>query len=71
MKTLTLITLIVLTIILWFKAINDITKTKFENDRLNRIWFLIVFFIPIIGAIIYFQLKRKFILKKPRKKSRF
>lgn len=64
MKTPIIIALIVLTIYFWFKAISDITKTKFKNDTENTIWFLIVFFIPILGAVIYFLMKKKYIKKK-------
>lgn len=67
MKTPIIIGIIVLTIYLWLKAISDITKTRFKNDTENTIWFLIVFFIPILGAIIYFQMKRKYIDTKPKR----
>lgn len=62
MKTLLFITLIVLVFILWFKAISDISRTRFISDSTNRNWFLIVFLIPIFGAILYFIMKKKHIV---------
>ena len=71
MKTILIVTLIILSLILWFKAISDITRTNFKSDKSNRIWFLIVFFIPILGAVVYFSVKKKYIVtKKPRFQSR-
>ena len=64
MKTLLFIAFILLILILWFKAISDITRTRFKSDANNRTWFLIVFFIPIFGAITYFTLKKKHIVAK-------
>lgn len=70
MKTTLFIILILLSLVLWFKAISDITRTNFKSDKNNRTWFLVVFLIPIIGAIIYFLMKKKYIAVKPRFQSR-
>lgn len=70
MKTTLFIILILLSLVLWFKAISDITRTNFKSDKNNRTWFLVVFLIPIIGAIIYFSMKKKYIAVKPRFQSR-
>lgn len=61
--TITLI-IIVLALVLWFKAISDISRTRFKSDKNNRFWFLIVFFLPIVGAIVYFSMKKKYIAVK-------
>jgi uncharacterized membrane protein len=67
MKTTLIITLIFISLFLWFKAISDISTTKFKSDKNNKIWFLTVFFIPILGAIVYFMMKKKYIVtKKPK-----
>jgi hypothetical protein len=71
MKTPIIISLIVLSLVLWFKAISDISRTKFKSDSNNRAWFLIVFLIPVFGAIIYFMMKKKYIISKPKFDSRF
>lgn len=71
MKTLLFTALIVLTIILWFKAISDISRTKFKTDSSNRNWFLIVFLIPVFGAIVYFAMKKKHIAIKPKFEAQF
>ncbi|WP_223269169.1 PLDc N-terminal domain-containing protein [Polaribacter sp. IC063] len=62
-----MIILLILTILLWFWAIFDISKSKFENQTINTIWLLIVLIFPILGSIVYFQLKRKFIRLETRK----
>lgn len=71
MKTLLFIALMLLILVLWFKAISDITRTRFKSDANNRKWFLIVFLIPIFGAIVYFSMKKKYIAIKPKFDSRF
>jgi len=65
-KTL-IIGFIFLTIALWFWAIIDITKSRFKNQKMNTIWLLAVLFFPVLGSIFYFQLRKKFISKEPRK----
>jgi hypothetical protein len=62
-----MIILLILTILLCFWAIFDISKSKFENQTTNTIWLLIVLIFPILGSIVYFQLKRKFIRFETRK----
>ncbi len=71
MKTLIFTVLIILTIILWFKAISDVSRTRFRTDTSNRNWFLIVFLIPVFGAIIYFIAKKKHIAIKPKFEAQF
>lgn len=62
-----IMTLLVLTLILWFWAIIDITRSRFKSQTMNTVWLLLVLFFPLIGSILYFQLKRKLTTKKPRK----
>lgn len=69
MKITIIIVLILLSLMLWFKAISDISRTKFKSDANNRTWFLIVFLLPVFGAIIYFLMKKRFILSKPKFKT--
>lgn len=71
MKTLMFTVLIVLTIILWFKAISDISRTRFISDTTNRNWFLIVFLVPVFGATLYFIMKKKHIAIKPKFEAQF
>lgn len=66
MKTIITFTIIFLTLILWFKAISDITRTRFKSDKNNRTWFLTVLLIPVLGAILYFSMKKKYIVKKTK-----
>lgn len=69
MKTALIIAVILLSLILWFKAISDISRTKFKSDSNNRTWFLIVFLIPVLGSIVYFSMKKRYILSKPKFRS--
>ena len=67
MYTSLIIGLIILTIVLWFWAIMDITRSRFKNRTMNTVWLLIVLFFPVLGSIFYFQLRKKLINKEPRK----
>ena len=67
METTLIIGFVILTIILWFLAIIDITRSRFKNPNMNTIWLLAVLFFPVLGSIFYFQLRKKFVTKKPRK----
>ena len=57
---------IILTIGLWFWAILDIIRSRFKNPTMNTIWFLVVLFLPVLGSIFYFQLRKKFVAKESR-----
>jgi hypothetical protein len=59
--------LVILTIVLWFWALIDITRSRFKNPTMNIVWLLAVLFFPVLGSIFYFQLRRKFISKESRK----
>lgn len=67
METTLIIGFVILTIVLWFWAIIDITRSRFKKQNLNTIWLLAVLFFPVLGSILYFQLRKKFIRKEPRK----
>ena len=45
--------------ILWLQAITDIVKTTFKLKIYKIIWICIVLFFPIIGSLIYFNLKKR------------
>ena len=47
------------TLILFLIAAIDVLKNSFETATDKLIWFLVVFLIPIIGAILYFSIGRK------------
>ena len=67
METALMIAFVILTIVLWVWAIIDITRSRFKKPNMNTIWLLAVLFFPVLGSILYFQFKRKFVTKKPRK----
>jgi len=51
--------LIALIAILWLQAIVDISKTTFRYKIYNILWICIVLFFPIIGSLVYFNLKKR------------
>ncbi|NRR93565.1 PLDc_N domain-containing protein [Winogradskyella undariae] len=67
METTLIIGFVILTIILWFWAIMDITRSRFKNPTMNTIWLLAVLFFPVLGSIFYFQLRKKYVTKESRK----
>ena len=67
MENFMIIGLIILTLVLVFWAIIDITKSRFKNPTLRTVWLIAVLIFPIIGSILYFQLRRTLITKEPIK----
>lgn len=67
MVTILIIGFMALTIILWFWAIIDITRSRFKDPNMNTIWFLAILFFPVLGSILYFQFRKKYVTKEPRK----
>jgi len=67
METTLIIGFIILTIILWIWAIIDITRSRFKNQKMNTIWLLAVLFFPVLGSILYFQLRKNYVTKESRK----
>jgi hypothetical protein len=59
---LTIIALIIAMFIFWILMIIDVAKRDFKKDANKIAWVLIVIFLHIIGAIIYY-----FIVKKHNK----
>lgn len=67
METIMIIGFIFLSITLWFWAIIDISRSRFKNPIMNTMWLLAVLFFPILGSILYFQFKEKYVSIKKRK----
>jgi len=59
--------LILLTLTIVFWAIIDITKSRFNNPNKRTIWLVVVLLFPILGSILYFQMKRTLTTKEPLK----
>ena len=57
--TILMITLTVLTAILWIWAFVDISRSRFENPPMKWLWIILILFFPILGSIIYFQFGKK------------
>ena len=66
MEKILFIAFVFLTIGLWFWAILDITRSRFKSSNIRAVWFMAVLLLPVLGSIIYFQFRRKFVLKKRR-----
>ena len=65
MEKILAVVLILLTLILVFWAIIDIAKSRFKDPKYRTIWLIVVILFPIIGSILYFQLKRTLTTKEP------
>ena len=59
-----IIGLVILVLIMWFWAITNLLKSRFKHSRTKAVWLLIVLVFPVLGPIIYFQL-RKVLLTGP------
>jgi len=59
-------TFIISSLVLWFWAITDITRSRFHRSNERTSWLLVVLFFPVIGSILYFQLKARFVSRKKR-----
>ncbi|MGW8123990.1 PLDc N-terminal domain-containing protein [Roseivirga echinicomitans] len=57
---------ILLSISLWVWALVDLSKSRFKSGRANLTWLIIILFSPVVGAILYFQLKKNFTERRPR-----
>ncbi|MFP4605163.1 MAG: PLDc N-terminal domain-containing protein [Bacteroidales bacterium] len=52
--------LIFFSLILWIWAFFDIAKMQFKKPVLKIIWIVAIFLFPILGPILYFQLKNNY-----------
>lgn len=59
--------LFVLALVLWLWALIDIARSRFKKPAYKILWILAILFFPILGSILYFMLKKEFILPKKRK----
>ena len=64
--TILMITLTILTAVLWIWAFVDISRSRFENPTMKWVWIILILFFPILGSIIYFQFGIKY-TKDPKK----
>jgi hypothetical protein len=55
---------VILGLILHFWALIDLMKSRLKKNQSKIFWFFIVIILPIIGAIIYFQVKRNITTQK-------
>jgi len=58
-----IIAIFILAFIFWIFMIVDCAKRKFKNDSDKIVWILILVFLGIIGAIVYY-----FVVKREDKK---
>ncbi|NQU33424.1 MAG: PLDc_N domain-containing protein [Bacteroidetes bacterium] len=58
MEIILIMTLSFLTLILVFWALIDIVRSRFINPNMRTGWLVVVLFFPIIGSILYFQMRK-------------
>ena len=66
-----LIIAVILVLLLWFWAIWDVSRSRFENTYLKLAWLLAVLLFLVLGSIFYFQLKKNFTIKERKFKPDF
>ena len=42
----------------WIYALVEIINDEFKNDTDKLLWFLLVFFLPFVGTIVYYYVGR-------------
>ena len=58
MEIILIITLCFLTLILVLWALIDIVRSRFIKPNMRTVWLIVVLFVPIIGSILYFQMRK-------------
>lgn len=53
-----LFTLAIGTFGFWIYALVEIISDKYKNDTDKILWFLLVFFLPFVGTIVYYSIGR-------------
>lgn len=61
-----MLALILLSLTLWVGAVLDIFRSQFKSRLTKVMCLFFVFMFPIIAPLLYFQLKKKFIIQKKR-----
>ena len=54
-----LVTLTILSLILWSWALYDINVSRLKRKFNHSFWIFLILIFPVIGPIIYFQLKKR------------
>lgn len=73
LEIVTLISFAIVLMILgfWFWMLTDCINKKFKHQRSMIEWFIIIIFLPVVGAIIYyFLVKRKHDLLESKEKNK-
>ena len=52
-------------IVLWISALIDILKSDFSGGSDKIVWLLVVVFLPLLGAILYFTIGKNQKVNKP------
>ena len=53
-----LILFLILTIVLLSIALIDLYKYRNESKKVFIFWFIIIFLVPVLGALFYFQMRK-------------
>lgn len=57
-------TFLVTSLVLWFWPITDISRSRFAKGNQKTAWLIGVLFFPVVGSILYFQLKKRFVINR-------
>ena len=71
MFVLSLIALGIAIFVSWLYAIIEIMTDEFKNDTDKILWFLLVFFFPFVGTIVYFSIGRNRISLSPEPEEEY
>lgn len=56
--------LLITSLVLWFWTISDIAGSRFAKGNQKTAWLIGVLFFPVLGSILYFQLKKRFVINR-------
>lgn len=46
-------------LVLWLWALVDLLKSDFKNNINKLVWLLLIFFLPVLGAVLYLLIGRE------------
>lgn len=59
MQNLIIISFVLLATTLWIWAAVDIIRKNFKKRNRNLAWYWVILFFPVLGPLLYFQLREK------------
>ena len=53
-----LLFILIIPFIIWLWAFIDVLKSDFKDSTMKLIWVLVIFFLPVLGCLLYFIIGR-------------